>query len=174
MDRTEAAPAANRMRAPSMLVLIGGVVGLASIFLSWFEFSGQGIGTQPLKGTDLAMGIGTGVFAALLVLFGIIMLARGRGRGLAITSIVFAALVVIIGIYAAFAPEAAITSFESSSVGDQIGVSKVQAEALLEQGFDSGILAAKSQIGSYLALAGGALGLVASILATRAGKKAAA
>ena len=148
---------------------VGAALGVLSAFLPWFEYTIVNVSVEDLKGTDLSMGVGFLIFSVPVLILGIILAVRGRGRGLAIAGIVLAVLLLIVGGYASFAPEPALIAFESDRVGELLGISQSEAKAQLEAEFDQGLLAATSGVGAYLALVSSLLMLVASIVGTARG-----
>jgi disulfide bond formation protein DsbB len=141
---------------------------IVSAFLVWLTLHGAGGAEEQFKGVgndagSLTMALGAIAFAIVVAILGLILAIRGRGRGLAIAGLVLAVFPLIVGAYASFAPEGAIVTFESKTSADDLGISQAEAKARIQAEFDSGRVSATAGMGAYLALAGSALALVASI-----------
>jgi len=147
------------------IVMLGGVLlGVLAVFLTWFEFTIQTLGTEDLKGNDLSVGVGFLIFTAPVLVLGVILAVLGRGRGLAIAGLVLSVLLLIVAGMAAFAPESAIVSFEADRAGENIGISASEAEVQLEEGFAAGTLSATAAAGAYLAFVGALVMVAGSIM----------
>src|SRR6266508_2717839 len=161
---------ATPSRAPGLVLLLRAILVIVSGFLAWFGLTFAG-GSDDLKGFDLTMGVGAVVISAVVLILAILVIVGVGRRALSITAIVLSAILLIIGAYAAFDPEGAITSFEAGSVADEFGITQAQAEAALEQAFANGDLSATGDIGAYVAAIGSLLALSAAIWGTATYKK---
>lgn len=158
----------GRASSPALaggLMLVGAAASVTGVFLEWFEIELQGE-SWGVKGID---GDGAGViaFGVLGAAFAIVMLARARkkgGRAWSITSLVFASFVFLFGAFAALFPEAILPSFVSRTVSEGLNISEQSAEAAVAEAIRTGQLSATSEIGVYLAFAGGALSVAGAII----------
>ena len=154
---------ADRPMPAVALMVIGGVLAAIGAFLTWFDLGPVG----DVKGTDISGGVAVIVFGLLLVVAGILVSVRAAqtgARGWSITGLVAAIFTAAVGLWAAVAPESALTSLGASKVAEDAGISEALAEAALEQAFASGVLNATSSIGTWIVFLGGLLGIVGAIL----------
>jgi hypothetical protein len=166
--------AAANQNTAGALVLGGGVLAVVAGFLDWAKFVEEGAATTMLKGTDLNAGSAALGLGAVLIIFGIILLVRGKttgGKGSSITAIVLAAFLLFAAAYSALAPGDAVAQFEASDLAESAGVSESQAKAFLQQGIDSGQFEVTTSIGAWVGTAGGVLALVGGIIGVATVKK---
>lgn len=175
---TTAAPRGNPgARLAGLGMILGAVLVGVSVFLEWFTITFEGLGSQSVKGvgndegTALTMALGALGLAFVVLVLGVILAALGRGRGLAIAGVVLSVILLIVTAYAAFAPEASIVAFEAREFGEGLGISESEAKSVLEQAFEQDQLTATSGIGTYVALGGSVVALLASILGIARGRR---
>lgn len=145
-------------------IAAGGIVAIVGALLTWFEIGGAG---ADLKGTEISVGLGTLGAGILAVVAGGILWARAPrtgGRGWSITALIVGIVVLIIGAYAAFAPEDALSQFAATDVAEELGVSEAAAEAAIEQAIATGVITVSAGIGAYVVAVGGLIGTLGGVL----------
>lgn len=138
-------------------------------FQAWSEISGGGT-TAALYGIpDRSLAwvtLGAGI--AVLVLTFLVALTRGSARRAFAALAMVAALVGgAVGVYEAATAKNAVLDDFAEQLSDDYGGSPAEMRELLDQAVGAGQLVVSTGVGVYLAIAGGALGLVGSALAMR-------
>lgn len=147
----------------------GGALLVVGSFQAWSEISGGGT-TAALYGIpDRSLAwvtLGAGI--AVLVLTFLVALTRGSARRAFAALAMVAALVgAAVGVYEAATAKNAVLDDFAEQLSDDYGGSPAEMRELLDQAVGAGQLVVSTGAGVYLAIAGGALGLVGSVLAMR-------
>ena len=149
-------------------MVLGSALVIGSTFLIWFTFTATGFGSQDVKGIGneegaLSMALGAIGLAAIVLVLGLILAIRGRGRGLAIGGAIVSVFLLFVGGYASFATEQAIVAFEAKEFGEAGGISESEAKRQLEEAFERNLFEATPGVGAYVAFGGAVLAMVGSI-----------
>jgi hypothetical protein len=115
------------------------------------------------KGTDGSDGYITLVAGVVLVLLGAVALRAGK-RPLAILAILAGGIAAGVGIYDAATAEDSVLDAVAEQVAPQVGASVPAVRQILQQSADAGDLDIQIQIGLYLVIAGGAIGLLGGVI----------
>lgn len=160
---------ARRSPIGAILMLVGGALAAIGSFLTWANVRVSDVSASA-KGTDGSDGYITLVGGVILIAVGLATLRAGR-RGLAILAIIAGLLTAGVGIYDAVTAEDSVLDAVAEQVAPQVGASVEQVRAVLQQEADAGSLDIKLQLGLYLVIAGGALGLVGGVIAVATAKR---
>jgi hypothetical protein len=156
-------------RSPAGLMIIGGVLAIASAFLLWFEVEtgGDGSGDRSYNGSDLMGTLGAGliVLGIVLTIVGAMHWRKGvKGRGLAILATVVALFVLLTGVIGVAQPALALGSFGGDEVADDFGIADAdEVVDALQEAEDVDTINIKPGLGPLAALAGGVLALLGGI-----------
>lgn len=153
----------------AVLAVVGGILAVAGSFLTWAEAS-VGPASFSARGIEGWEGKVTTIGGAVLLAGGISVFmgradARGRLRGSAIVGGLTAAGV---GLYTAVtARDQIVDAAVSEIVAQTPGTSAAQARSSLDLALEQGLLTLSLQIGIWLVIVGGVVGVLAGILAMR-------
>ena len=155
---------ATQRRTPigAWLMILGGVLAAVGSFMTWANVTVSDVSASA-KGTDGSDGYITLVAGIVLVLLGAVALRAGK-RALAILAILVGGIAAGVGIYDAVTAEDSVLDAVAEQVAPQVGASVPAVRQILQQSADAGDLNLQIQIGLYLVIAGGALGLVGGVI----------
>jgi hypothetical protein len=155
---------ATPRRAPigAILMILGGVIAAVGSFMTWANVTVSDVSASA-KGTDGSDGYITLVAGIVLVLLGAVALRAGK-RPLAILAILAGGIAAGVGIYDAATAEDSVLDAVAEQVAPQVGASVPAVREILQQSADNGDLDIQIQIGLYLVIAGGALGLLGGVI----------
>jgi hypothetical protein len=144
------------------MVVAGALAGVGS-FLTWANVTVADVSASA-TGTDGSDGYITLVAGILLFVVGIVSLRAGR-RALAILAIVAGLVAGGVGIYDAATAQDSVLDAVAEQLAPQVGASVDAVRAVLQRSADAGDLDISLQLGLYLVIAGGALGLLGGVTA---------
>ena len=150
--------------AAGALALAGGLVVVIGSFLSWAKASAGAFGVSA-KGIDGWEGKATIVGGLLLLVGGITALSRGSGATLKRLGLIGGLGAAGVAIYTAVTAKDQVVEGASSAIARQLGIPVEQARAAVQQAIETGALKIALEIGIYLVIAGGLVGLVAGVIA---------
>jgi hypothetical protein len=150
----------------AVLAVVGGVVAVAGSLLAWAKAS-VGASSFSAKGIDGWEGKVTIVAGAVMLAVGASALvgAEGARARLRVSAIAGGVAAVGVGIYTALTATDQIVDSAASEIASELGVPVEQARSTVQAAVDHGLLQLSLQVGLYLVIAGGVLGIVAGILA---------
>jgi hypothetical protein len=146
----------------AILMILGGVIAAVGSFMTWANVTVSDVSASA-KGTDGSDGYITLVAGIVLVLLGAVALRAGK-RPLAILAILAGGIAAGVGIYDAATAEDSVLDAVAEQVAPQVGASVPAVREILQQSADNGDLDIQIQIGLYLVIAGGALGLLGGVI----------
>jgi hypothetical protein len=148
------------------LAVVGGVVAVAGSLLSWAKAS-VGPSSFSAKGIDGWEGKVTIVAGVVMLVVGASALvgAEGARARLRVSAIAGGVAAAGVGIYTALTATDQIVDSAASEIASELGVPVEQARSTVQAAVDHGLLQLSLQVGLYLVIAGGVLGIVAGILA---------
>lgn len=160
----QAAPGRSGSVAP-ILAIVGGVLLAVGSFLAWASVSGGGTSITA-KGTDGSDGYITLVAGIIVVACGVLLL-RGGKKVIAVIAIVAALIGGGVGLYDALTAKDRVLNDAAEELATQFGATTSEVRALLDQAIDAGQIAISLELGIYMVIVGGALGVVGGILGLR-------
>ena len=157
--------------AAAALALAGGAVAALGSLLGWAKAS-VGASSFTAKGIDGWEGKVTIVAGVVMLVAGISALVGSEGARarLRTSALVGGIAVAGVGIYTALTATDQIVDSAASQIAAEFRVPEQQARATIEAALDHGLLDLSFQIGLYLVIAGGVLGIVAGIVALASGE----
>ena len=149
----------------SILAIVGGALLTIGSFLAWASVSGGGSSVSA-KGTDGSDGYITLVAGVILIACGVLLLRVGK-RVIAVLAIVAALMGGGVGLYDALTANDRVLDDAAEELASRFGATITEVRALLDQAIDAGQIDISLNLGLYMVIVGGALGLVGGILGLR-------
>jgi hypothetical protein len=152
-----------------LIAVVGGLLAVIGSFLTWVHAS-YGRFAVSVKGVDRWQGKATMVLGVLLLVAGITAFTKGfsdptRRRGLFGGVVVVGVGIAGVAIYAALIAKDRVIDAAAGLIVRRLGVPLDQARTAAKQAVNSGVLKIALDIGLYMVIAGGVLGIVAGLLA---------
>jgi len=152
-------------RLGGALAVLAGVAAVVGSILSWTERSVTGF-SATAKGINRWEGKATILGGVILLVGGIGALAAPGARALLrATAIVGGGIAAGFGIYAALTAKDQVIDDAASEIGKQLGIPLNQARTALQEAIDQGALKISLEVGLYLVIAGGLVGIAVGLLA---------
>jgi hypothetical protein len=158
-------PSSGGIAAPALAV-VGGVLAVVGSLLSWAQASVTGASFSA-KGIEGWEGKVTILGGAVMLVAGISAFtgASDARRRLRVSALVGGLMASGVGIYTAITARDQIVDSGAEEIAKQAGVTVQQGRAMLETAIDQGFLKLSLQIGLYLVIAGGFIGVLAAVIA---------
>jgi hypothetical protein len=149
------------------LAVVGGAIAAAGSLLPWAKAS-VGPSSFSAKGIDGWEGKVTIVAGVVMLAVGVFAFlgAEGARARLPASAIAGGIAAAGVGIYTALTATDQIVDSAASEIAGELGVPAEHARSAVQAALDHGLLQLSLQVGLYLVIAGGILGIVAGILAT--------
>lgn len=156
--------------AAAALALVGGAVAALGSLLGWAKAS-VGASSFSAKGIDGWEGKVTIVAGVVMLIAGgsALVGAEGARARLRVSALVGGIAAAGVGVYTALTATDQVVDSAASQIAAEIGIPVQQARTTIEAALDHGLLHLSLQIGLYLVIAGGALGIVAGIVVLLSG-----
>ena len=152
-------------RLGAALAVPGGVVIVIGSILSWAKASVTGF-SATAKGINGWEGKATILGGVILLIGGIAALAAPGARALLrALAIVGGGIAAGVGIHTALTAKDQVIDDAASEIGKQLGIPFNQARASVQQAIDQGALKISLEVGLYLVIVGGLVGIAAGLLA---------
>lgn len=145
-----------------ILAIVGGALLAIGSFLSWATVSGTGTDVSA-TGMDGSDGVITLVAGLAALACGVIAMKAGR-RALAVIAIVAGLIGAGVGLYDALTAKDSVLDSASEEVATQVGATKEEVRAFLDDAIDAGQLSISIGIGLYIVIGGGVIALVGGVL----------
>jgi hypothetical protein len=151
--------------APTLAV-VGGILAIAGSVLNWATFSAGGFSVSA-KGIDGLDGFLTIICGVLLLTAGVATftgMIGGKSR-LRVSALVGGLGAAGIGLYDALTAEHRLIEEAADALAHQLGIAVDAARTAVQQAINQGQIAVSVDVGLYVVIAGGIIGIVAGILA---------
>ena len=152
-----------------ILMIVGGALAAIGSFMAWANVTVSDV-SATAEGTDGSDGYITLIAGILLVIVGVVSFRGGR-RALAVLAILAGLIAGGVGVYDAVTAEDSVLDAVAEQVAPQVGATVDAVRAVLQQSADAGDLDIKLQVGLYLVIAGGALGLIGGLIGVATAKR---
>lgn len=152
--------------AAGSIAVLGGLLAIIGSFLSWANAT-AGRFAVSAKGIDGWEGKATIVGGILLLIGGITVFTNGSFDPLKRLGLLGGVVVAGVGIYTAVTAKDRVIDGAANEIARRLGVTVEQARVAVNQAIDSGALKIALDIGMFIVIAGGVLGIVAGLLAMR-------
>jgi hypothetical protein len=151
-------------RLGAVLAVLGGLVIVIGSVLSWAKASVTGFSTTA-KGINGWEGKAT-IFGGVILLIGGLsaLAAPGARARLRASAIVGGGIAAGVGIYTALTATDQVIDDAASEIGKQLGIPFEQARAAMQEAMDQGAFKISLEIGLYLVIAGGLVGIAVGLL----------
>ncbi len=157
--------------APGIAVVAGALAAIGS-FLAWAKASvPQGGLSVSAKGIDGWEGKATILGGAILLVGGISALAgqAGARQRLRLSALIGGAIVAGVGVYTATTAKDQVIDGAASEIAKELSISVEQAKAAVHTAIDQGALKIGLDLGLFLVIGAGIIGIVAGVLAMMGG-----
>jgi hypothetical protein len=146
------------------MAVAGGLLAVIGSFLSWATAS-AGQFTVSAKGIDGWEGKATIFGGILLLIGGIAAFRRGSADPLKRPGLLGGIVATGVGTYTAVTAKDQVIDGAASEIAKTLSIGMGQARAAVNQAVDSGVLKIALDIGLFMVIAGGVIGIVAGLLA---------
>jgi hypothetical protein len=146
------------------MAVAGGLLAVIGSFLSWANAS-AGQFTVSAKGIDGWEGKATIFGGILLLIGGITAFRKGSADPLKRPGLFGGIVAAGVGTYTAVTAKDQVIDGAASEIAKTLGIPLEQARAAVNQAVDSGALKIALDIGLFMVIAGGVIGIVAGLLA---------
>jgi hypothetical protein len=149
-----------------ILAVLGGVLAIAGSVLKWATASAGGFNSS-VKGIQGWEGKFTLLCGILMLVAGVSSFfgTTGGKNRLQLSALLWGTGAAGLGIYEALTAKSQAIEGAAAALADQYGVAKDVARETVQRIFDEGQVAVSVDIGLYVVIAGGIIGIVAGILA---------
>ncbi len=155
--RSSAGPAAAGAVIGGLIAAIGSILAWAKASVSTFSVSAKGI--------DGWEGKATIVGGLILLVGGLSAVTRSSPRARLGGSAILGGLIAAgVGLYTALTAEDQVIEGAASEIAKELSVPIEQAKNAVQQAIDQGVLSVSLQIGLYLVIGGGLLGILVGVL----------
>jgi hypothetical protein len=152
--------------AAGSIAVVGGLLAVIGSFLTWANAS-AGRFAFSAKGIDGWEGKATIVGGIVLLVAGINAFTKGSSDPVKRLGLLGGMVVAGVGIYTAVTAKDRVIDAAANAIAARLGVTVEQARIAVNQAVDSGALKIALDIGLFIVIAGGVLGIVAGLLAMR-------
>lgn len=154
------------------VALVAGILAVIGSFLSWAKASvPQGGLSVAAKGIDGWEGKATIVGGVILLVGGISALTgqAGARQRLRVSALIGGAMAAGVGIYTAITAKDQVIDSAASEIAKELSVTLEQAKAAVHQAIDQGALKIGLELGIFVVIGAGVIGIVAAVAATMSG-----
>lgn len=146
------------------MAVAGGLLAVIGSFLSWATAS-AGQFTVSATGIDGWEGKATIVGGIVLLIGGIAAFRRGSADPLKRPGLLGGIVATGVGTYTAVTAKDQVIDGAASEIAKTLGIGLEQARVAVNQAVDSGVLKIALDVGLFMVIAGGVIGIVAGLLA---------
>ncbi|HEX9122174.1 MAG TPA: hypothetical protein VF984_02275 [Actinomycetota bacterium] len=160
----------SRSSAAAVLAIAGGALAVLGSILTWASAS-AGAFSVSAKGLDGWEGKVTLVGGGILLFTGVAAVVGSGVVNLRVPAVVGGLLAAGVGIYTALTAQDQVIDGAAKEIAKELGVPIAAARDAVQTTIDAGVLSVSLEIGLYLVIAGGFIGLLAAVMAEMASRR---